>query len=281
MSDEYSPQQNRLLAALPAADFERLSGHLERVRMSCGEIIHESGSPLGHLYFPTTAIASLLYVMEDGASTEITGIGNEGVVGIAVFMGGMTMPDRAIVLSGGHAYRMPSQVLSDELDRPRGSNGALHCILLRYTQALMTQIAQTAACNRHHSMEKRLCRWLLSSLDRLSSNDLTVTQQVIACALGVRREGITEAAGRLQRAGFIHYHRGHITVLDRAGLEKQACECYQVVKTEIDRLLPDLTAQQAASARCMPAYQDSSPDRQRVTASRSSPRLRVLSRRFG
>lgn len=281
MSDAHSPRQNRLLAALPATDYQRLSSHLERVQMPFGAIIHEPGGPLRHLYFPTTAIASLLYVMEDGASTEITGVGNEGVIGIAVFMGGMTMPDRAMVLLEGHAYRMSSQVLSDELSCPRGSTGALHCLLLRYTQALMTQIAQTAACNRHHSMGKRLCRWLLSSLDRSSSNDLPVTQQAIAGALGVRREGVTEAAGRLQRAGFIRNHRGHITVLDRGGLEKQACECYQVVKTEFDRLLPEVTATQAATPRCMPAYQAPSSDGKRVTASRSSSQLRILSRGCG
>ena len=191
------------------------------------------------------------------------------------------MPYRATVLLEGHAYRMPSQVLSDELSRPRGRTGGLHTLLLRYAQALMTQIAQTAVCNQHHSMEKRLCRWLLSCLDRSSSNDLTVTQQTIAVALGVRREGVTEAAGRLQRAGFICYHRGHIRVLDRAGLEKQACECYQVVKTEFDRLLPDATATQAAPPRCMPADQAPSSDRMRVSASRSSSQLRVLSRRCG
>jgi CRP-like cAMP-binding protein len=275
MSDAHSPRQNRLLAALPATDYQRLSPHLEQVQMPFGEIIHESGGPLCHLYFPTTAIASLLYVMEDGASTEITGVGNEGVIGIAVFMGGMTMPDRAMVLLGGDAYRMPSQVLNAELNRPGGGTGALHCLLLRYSQALITQIAQTAACNRHHSMEKRLCRWLLSSLDRSPSDELTVTQEAIAGALGVRREGITETAGRLQRAGFIRYHRGHISVLDRAGLEKQACECYQAVKTEFDRLLPDVTATRAAPPRCMPAYQAASPDAKPVAASRPSPQLRV------
>ena len=281
MSDQHSPRQNRLLAALPATDYARLSPHLEAIQMPFGHIIHESGGPLRHLYFPTTAIVSLLHVMEDGASTEITGVGNEGMIGIAVFMGGMTMPDRAMVLCAGHAYRMPAQVLMNELNRPRGRTGALHHLLLRYTQARMTQIAQTAVCNRHHSMQQRLCRWLLSSLDRSSSNELAVTQEAIASALGVRREGITEVAGRCKHAGLIHYHRGYIMVLDRVGLEKQACECYQVVKKELDRLLPDVAATQAAPPRCMPAYRAPSPDRKRGTAARPSPQLRGLSQRPG
>jgi CRP-like cAMP-binding protein len=230
-----------------------MSPHLEETQMSFGHIIHESSGPLRHLYFPTTAIVSLCHVMEDGASAEITGVGNEGMIGIAVFMGGMTMPDCAVVLCPGHAYRMPAQVLMNELNRRGGRTGALHHLLLSYTQACITQISQSAACNRHHSMQQRLCRWLLSNLDRSFSNELAVTQETIASALGVRREGITEAAGRCQRAGLIRYHRGHVTVLDRAGLEKQACECYQVVRKEFDRLLPDGTATQAAPRRCMPA----------------------------
>ena len=281
MPDTPSPRQNRILAALPATDYARLSPHLEAIQMHFGHIIHESGGPLRHLYFPTTAIVSLLHVMEDGASAEITGVGNEGMIGTAVFAGGIAMPHRAMVLCAGQAYRMPAPVLMNELNRPGGGTGALHHLLLRYMQARMTQIAQTAACNRHHSIQQRLCRWLLSSLDRSSSNELAVTQDAIASALGVRREGITEAAGRCQHAGLIRYHRGHIMVLDRAGLETQACECYQVVKKEIDRLLPYVTATQAAPPRCMPAYQAPSPDRKRGTASHPWSQLRVLSQRSG
>jgi CRP-like cAMP-binding protein len=276
-----SPRQNRLLAALPATDYERLSPHLEAIQMPFGHIIHESSGPLRHLYFPTTAIVSLLHVMEDGALAEITGVGNEGMIGTAVFMGGTTMPHRAVVLCAGHAYQMPAQVLMNELNRPGAGTGALHHLLLRYMQARMTQIAQTAACNRHHPMEKRLCRWLLGCLDRSASNELTVTHEAIASALGARRESITEAAGRLQHAGFMRYHRGHITVLDRAGLEKQACECYRVVKKEVNRLFPDVTATQAVAPRRMPADHASSPDGTRGTASRPLPQLRVSSRRSG
>ena len=281
MSDEHSPRQNRLLAALPPTDYQRLSPHLDVVQMSSGCILHESGGPLRHLYFPTTAIVSQFYVMEDGASVEITGVGNEGMVGIALFMGGMTMPDCAKVLCTGHAYRMPVQTLMNELNRPGGRTGALHHLLLRYTQARMTQIAQVAACNRHHSLQQRLCRWLLSSLDKSSSNELAVTQEAIAGALGVRREGITAAAGRYQRTGLIRYHRGYITILDRAGLEKQACECYQVVKQEFDRLLPDVTATRTVPPPCIPAYRAPSPKRIRATAAQLSPPLRILPQRFG
>ena len=281
MPDMPSPRQNRLLAALPATDYARLSPHLETIQMPFGHIIHESGGPLRHLYFPTTAIVSLLHVMEDGASAEITGVGNEGMIGTALFMGGTTMPHRAMVLCAGHAYRMPAPVLMNELNRPGRGAGALQHLLLRYMQARMTQIAQTAACNRHHSMQQRLCRWLLSSLDRSASNELAVTQEAIASALGVRREGITEVAGRCQHAGLIRYHRGHIMVLDRAGLEKQACECYQVVKKEFDRLLPCVPGTQAAPPRRVPACQAPSPDRNRGTASHPSPQLRVLSQRSG
>jgi DNA-binding IscR family transcriptional regulator len=247
MADGHSPRQNRLLAALPATDYWRLTPYLERVQMPYGAIIHDSAHPLHHLYFPTSAIASLQYVMVDGASSEITGIGNEGMVGIAVFTGGETMPGHVKVLFGGHAYRVPSRVVRQELHRPAGGSGGLYHILLRYTQARLTQIAQIVACNRHHSIEQRLSRWLLSSLDRSVSTELTVTQEAIAGALGVRRESITATVGRLQQAGFIHSHRGHIRVLQRAGLETHACECYQVVKEEIDRLLPDAAATQATA----------------------------------
>lgn len=248
MPDALSPRQNRILAALPTTDYQRLAPDLVLVQLPSGAVIHESGRPLNHLYFPTSAIVSLQYVTEDGAPAEIAGVGNEGVIGIAVFTGGMTMPDRAEVLFGGHAYRMPSRVLRRELNRTEDSAGALRRLLLRYTQARITQVAQTVACNRHHSIENQLCRWLLSSLDRSASDELNVTQEAIAGALGVRRESITAAAGRLQRAGFIHIHRGHVRVFDRAGLEGHVCECYQVVKNEFARLLPDATAAQAVAA---------------------------------
>jgi CRP-like cAMP-binding protein len=232
----HSPKQNHLLAALPQADFDRLAPHLELVAMPLGEALYESGGRLRHAYFPTTSIASLLYVMEDGASAEIAVVGNEGILGIALFMGGETTPSRAIVQSAGHGYRLPSQQLKLEFDR----GGAMMHLLLRYTQALITQMAQTAVCNRHHSVEQQLCRWLLLSLDRLSSSELTMTQELIANMLGVRREGVTEAAGRLRRAGVIRYSRGRITVLDRRRLEQEVCECYDVVKKEFDRLLSDI-----------------------------------------
>ena len=206
--------------------------------MPLGEVLYESGSQLRHVYFPTTSIVSLLYVMEDGASAEIAVVGNEGMVGVALFMGGETTPSRALVQSAGHAYRLRGQVLKDEFHRAT----ALQHLLLRYTQALLTQMAQTAVCNRHHSVDQQLCRWLLLSLDRLPSSELSMTQELIANMLGVRREGVTEAARRLQVAGLIHYRRGHITVLDRPRLEARACECYQVVKAEFDRLLPDIIA---------------------------------------
>jgi CRP-like cAMP-binding protein len=230
------PKQNHLLAALPQADFDRLAPHLELVAMPLGEALYESGGRLRHAYFPTTSIASLLYVMEDGASAEIAVVGNEGILGIALFMGGETTPSRAIVQSAGHGYRLLSQQLKLEFNR----GGAMMQLLLRYTQALITQMAQTAVCNRHHSVEQQLCRWLLLSLDRLSSSELTMTQELIANMLGVRREGVTEAAGRLRRAGVIRYSRGRITVLDRRRLEQEVCECYDVVKKEFDRLLSDI-----------------------------------------
>jgi CRP-like cAMP-binding protein len=234
----HDPRQNYLLRALPAGESERLFPNLELVTMSLGQVLYESGSKLRHVYFPTTSIVSLLYVMEDGASAEIAVVGNEGLVGVALFMGGETTPSRSVVQSAGHAYRLKGQFLKDEFTRA----AALQHLLLRYTQALLTQMAQTAVCNRHHSVDQQLCRWLLLSLDRLPSNKLTMTQELIANMLGVRREGVTEAAGKLQVAGLIQYSRGQITVLDRPGLERAACECYQVVKKEFDRLLPDVIA---------------------------------------
>ena len=206
--------------------------------MPLGHVLYESGSELRHVYFPTTSIVSLLYVMEDGASAEIAVVGNEGMVGVALFMGGETTPSRALVQSAGHAYRLRGQLLKDEFHRAT----ELQHLLLRYTQALLTQMAQTAVCNRHHTVDQQLCRWLLLSLDRLPSNSLDMTQELIANMLGVRREGVTEAAGHLQSAGLINYSRGHITVLDRPRLEARCCECYGVVKTEFDRLLPDVIA---------------------------------------
>lgn len=236
MSEALGPRQNYLLQSLPAPDYERLSPFLEGVAMPLGSVLYEPGGVLSHAYFPTTAIVSLLYVMEDGASAEISVIGNEGLVGVALFMGGGTMPNRAVVQSAGYGYRMRASVLRQEC----GRNGPVLSVLLRFTQALITQMAQTAVCNRHHSIDQQLCRWLLLSLDRLPSNELTMTQELIANMLGVRREGVTVAAIKLQEAGLITYRRGHITVLDRPGLEARVCECYQVVKTESDRLLPDL-----------------------------------------
>jgi len=231
------PRENHLLAALPAVDFERLLPHLEPVPLPLGLAVYESGSQQGYVYFPTDGIVSLLYVMRDGSSAEIAVVGNEGVVGIALFMGGESTPSRAVVQSAGYACRLNGSLLKREFDR----GGPLQVLLLRYTQALITQMAQTAVCNRHHTVEQQLCRWLLLSLDRLPSNELTMTQELIANMLGVRREGVTEAAGHLQAAGLIHYSRGKITVLDRAKLEARVCECYAVVKRESDRLLsPDV-----------------------------------------
>jgi len=230
-----NPRRNHLLAALPAAECERLFPDMELVPMPLGNVLYESGSQLKHVYFPTTSIVSLLYVLEDGASAEIAVVGNEGMIGIALFMGGETTPSRAVVQSAGHAYRLKGQLLKQEFSR----SGAMQHLLLRYTQALITQMAQTAVCNRHHSLDQQLCRWLLLSLDRLPSNELRMTQELIANMLGVRREGVTEAAGKLQSAGLIQYNRGHIVVLDRSGLEAKVCECYDVVKREFDRLLPN------------------------------------------
>ena len=230
-----TPNQNHLLAALPAEIFERISPHLELISMPLGEVLYESGGQLHHVYFPTTAIVSLHYLMESGASAEIAGVGNEGVLGISLFMGGNTTPSLATVQTAGSGYRLKGRLMMEEFNRA----GPMLRLMLRYTQALITQISQTAACNRHHSIEQQLCRWLLLTLDRVPSNELTMTQELIASMLGVRREGITEAAGNLQRAGLISYRRGHIMVLDRSGLESRACECYNVVKKEFHRLLCD------------------------------------------
>jgi CRP-like cAMP-binding protein len=230
-----TPKQNHLLAALPAEIFDRILPHLELVSMPLGEVLYESGGQLQYVYFPTTAIVSLHYLMESGASAEISGVGNEGVLGISLFMGGNTTPSLATVQTAGIGYRLKGRLMMEEFNLA----GPMMRLMLRYTQALMTQISQTAVCNRHHSIEQQLCRWLLLTLDRLPSNELTITQELIAGMLGVRREGITEAAGKLQRAGLISYRRGHITVLDRTGLESHSCECYQVVRKEFHRLLGD------------------------------------------
>jgi CRP-like cAMP-binding protein len=230
----FTPQHNHLLAALPLEVQGRLYPHLELIPLPLGEVLYESGDTLRHVYFPVDSIVSLLYVMESGASAEISVVGNEGLIGVALFMGGESTSSRALVQSGGHAYRLLGQRLKDEFNR----HGELLHLILRYTQALITQMAQTAVCNRHHSIDQQLCRWLLLSLDRLPSNKLTMTQELIANMLGVRREGVTDAAGKLQRLGIIEYSRGHIIVLDRIGLERLSCECYAVVKKETDRLLP-------------------------------------------
>jgi CRP-like cAMP-binding protein len=232
LSGPSTPEQNRLLAALAPEERERLYPHLKLVAMPLGKVLYEPGDRQRHVYFPTDSIVSLLYVMESGASAEISVVGHEGLIGISLFMGGETTPSRAIVQSAGHAYRLQGQRLKDEFRR----SGGLQLLLLRYTQALITQMAQTAVCNRHHSVDQQLCRWLLLSLDRLSSNELIMTQELIANMLGVRREGVTESAGRLQKHGVIRYSRGHITVLDRPKLEQLCCECYAVVKKESDRL---------------------------------------------
>ena len=241
MSLPHSPNQNHLLAALPTAEFERLAPRLELVPLLLGDTLYEPGGQLQYVYFPTTAIISLLYVMESGISAEIAGVGNEGVLGISLFMGGDTTPSSAVVQTGGHGYRLQGKLLKEEFNRA----GLMQRLLLRYTQALVTQMFQTGACNRHHSIEQQLCRWLLLTLDRLPSNELVMTQELVASALGVRREGITEAAGNLQRAGFIRYRRGHISVLKRSGLEAGACECYAVVKKELGRLLSDVQYRQS------------------------------------
>ena len=231
------PRQNHLLAALPEPDWLRWESQLESVTLPLGMVLHESGGVQSHVYFPTTAIVSLLYVMENGASAEIAVVGNEGVIGISLFMGGESTTSRAVVQSAGRAFRMSASTVKDEFKRAP----VLH-LLLRYTQALITQMAQTAVCNRHHSLDQQLCRWLLLSLDRLYGNELVMTQELIANMLGVRREGVTESALKLQKAGLIRYARGRIEVLDRAGVEQRSCECYAVVKKEYDRLLPNRVA---------------------------------------
>jgi CRP-like cAMP-binding protein len=241
---EHSPNQNHLLAALPTAEFERLAPHLEPAPLALGEVLYEPGGQLQHAYFPTTGIVSLHYVMESGASAETAGVGNEGVVGISLFMGGDTTPSSAVVQTAGHAYRLESRRLKDEFKR----GGLMQHLLLRYTQALITQVTQTAVCNRHHSVEQQLCRWLLLTLDRVSSRELVITQELVASMLGVRREGITEAAGKLKSAGLISYRRGHISVLGRAGLETRVCECYAVVKKELGRLMSDVRHRQGITA---------------------------------
>ncbi|MGJ7456538.1 Crp/Fnr family transcriptional regulator [Halomonas sp. MA07-2] len=230
---QHDPRQNLLLAALPDEDYQRLVPNLEWVDLKLGDSLVESGKMMRHVYFPLDCIVSLLCVMEDGNSTEIAVVGNEGIVGISLFMGGETTPSRAIVQSSGSAYRLRGPLIKEEFYRA----GPLQRLLLRYTQALITQMAQTAVCNRHHSLDEQLCRWLLLSLDRLQTNELVMTQELIANMLGVRREGVTAAAGKLQKADLISYHRGHITILDRSGLEARVCECYEVVKKEYDRLL--------------------------------------------
>ena len=234
LTEPQDPLSNQLLAALSEAERQRVFARLEQVDLPLGKVLYESGSTMSHVYFPCTAIVSLLYVMEDGASAEIAVVGNEGIVGVALFMGGESTPSRAVVQSAGTGFRLPGPVLKDEFHRA----GNLMYLLLRYTQALITQMAQTAVCNRHHSLDQQLCRWLLLSLDRLRGHELVMTQELIANMLGVRREGVTEAALKLQKLDLIRYARGHITVLDRPGLELRTCECYGVVKKEYDRLLP-------------------------------------------
>lgn len=233
MSSQHSPTDNHLLASLPAEDYERIQDSLEPEPLGLGDSVCEPYIQMRHVYFPVDSIISLLYVMADGDSAEIAVVGFEGIVGVSLFMGGETTPSRAVVQSGGYAYKLPGCLVKDEFFR----GGAMQRVLLRYTQALLTQMAQTAVCNRHHTLDQQLCRWLLLSHDRLASTELYMTQELIANMLGVRREGVTEAAGRLQKAGLIDYHRGHITILERAGLEARTCECYEVVKKEYDRLL--------------------------------------------
>jgi CRP-like cAMP-binding protein len=241
MPSIHDPNQNHLLAALPDNEFLRLKSHLELMSMPLGNVLYESGGKVQYVYFPTTSIVSLHYVLENGGSSEIAGVGNEGIVGVSVFMGGGTTPSHAVVQTGGHGYRLSASLLLEEFNRA----GSVQRLLLRYTQALLTQMSQTAVCNRHHSVEQQLCRWLLLTLDRLDSNELTITQELIANMLGVRREGVTEAAGKLKHDGFIQYRRGHITVIDRVGLESKVCECYAVVKKEYARLLSDVRQRQS------------------------------------
>jgi len=239
-----NPNQNRLLAALPTAEFERLAPRLELVPLLLGEMLYEPGEQLEHAYFPVSAIVSLHYVMATGASASVAGVGSEGVVGISLFMGGESTPSSAVVQTAGHAYRLERRLLKQEFDRC----GPMQRLLLRYTQALMAQMSQTAVCNRHHSVEQQLCRWLLVTLDRIPAGEFVMTQELVAGMLGVRREGITEAAGRLQQAGIIRNRRGHIAVLERAGLETRVCECYAVVKKEFGRLLSDVRQRQSVAS---------------------------------
>jgi len=242
MSLPHSPNRNHLLAALPTVEFERIEPHLQLVPMLLGETLYEPGGRLQHAYFPTTAIVSLLYTMESGVSAEMAGVGNEGVLGVSLFMGGDTTPSSAVVQAAGHGYRLSGKLLKEEFNR----GGLMQRLLLRYTQALFTQMCQTAVCNRHHSIEQQLCRWLLLTLDRSPSNELVMTHELVANAFGVRRESITDAAGKLQRAGLIRYRRGHLEVHERSGLEAGACECYAVVKKELARLLSDVRYRQSA-----------------------------------
>jgi len=242
--DSHAPQQNHLLDALPAAEREQIYPHLQLVEMPLGKVVYEPGDVPRYAYFPTDCIVSLLYILEDGASTEISIVGNDGLIGVALFMGGGTTPSRAVVQSGGHAYRLPGHKLREEFHR----NAAIRLLLLRYTQALITQMAQTVVCNRHHTVDQQLCRWLLLSLDRLPASELTMTHELIANMLGVRREGVTGAVSKLQRLGVIDHSRGHITVLDRPALERLSCECYAVVRRETDRLLPDPRGEQGPAS---------------------------------
>ena len=244
MSAKHKPIHNHLLAALPAETLGHIAPHLELISMPLGEVLYEVGGQLQYVYFPTTAIVSIHYIMENGASAEIAGVGNEGVLGTSLFMGGNTTTSLATVQTAGYGYRLKGRLMMEEFNRA----GPVMRLMLSYTQALMSQISQTAVCNRHHSIEQQMCRWLLSVLDRLPSNELTMTQELIASMLGVRREGVTETAGNLQRAGLISYRRGHITVLDRSGLESHSCECYKVVKNEFQRLLCDTGADKRHSA---------------------------------
>ncbi len=236
----HNPNQNHLLASMQDADFARIAPHLEQVALRLGDVVYDSGDKLHHVVFPTTAIVSLHYLLENGGSSEIAGVGNEGVVGVSLFMGGDSTSSRAVVQTGGVGFRLKAHLLMDEFNRA----GPVMRLLLRYTQALLTQMSQTAVCNRHHTVEQQLCRWLLLTLDRLPGRELTMTQELIANMLGVRREGVTEAAGKLQARGYISYRRGHITVLDRSGLESTTCECYGVVKKEFARLLSDVRQRQ-------------------------------------
>jgi len=250
MSSAHSPNQNHLLSALPTAEFERVAVHLKLVLLRLGEILYEPGGRLQHAYFPTTAIVSLHYVTDSGASAETAGVGSEGMVGVPLFMGGDTTSSSAMVQTGGHGFRLEGRFLKQAFD----GTGVMREVLLRYTQALITQISQTAACNRHHSVEQQLCRWFLLNLDRSPSNEFMMTQELIARMLGVRREGIAEAAAKLQHAGFIRYRRAHITVLERSGLESCACECYAVVKKEMIRLGPDVRYRQDVAAAMTPSH---------------------------